>query len=685
MSTGSRSARYGEAGSIIPLLAIALPVFTLLLVFVVDVGHWLEHRRHLQLQVDAGALAAGGVFQNCFNGLGSTPIEDTARTYAGATGTPVAPGPTIYNQQVNNRSNVHVLVNSTDYWASSWSTEFDDGGHPCTTSFIDLKATDANVPWFFKFGGSVVSSIKAHARVKLVQETSKTGTIPVAVPDPGTITGAAVELIDEETQTVLGSAPLTSSAPSGGFVTWQGTLPSPVNIGSSRYLGVRVKLTGQTPAPGTIDCGAIGVQCYDAGTIPAAPASPVPTRGILFARGFPSSGIGDGAGAPVVRSLTLSTASCTDAYFNGGACTVLVSADATFASIADNKITFTATATDEASTGGNYSDTNELKHLSGTTWASIGNGQFKYFTLPAEMGAIDFRLGWKQTDGVVNGTPCTSSAPCSGNWGNVLFQRGFTRADWLSGPIRLIQLWEGGAQTTGSFAQGSSHTFTVKLQVPTALANAAGVSDPKIYLRVLGGQSQNQTIDCDPGYPNVRDELANGCRPEYKVNDLGNTCPSPYDYSSLTSQPQPWPCARVQTGGSIGQESQGMDDRILQAGTCAQHSNNWSSSWTTDSSGKPVFRPPAGDTRLISVILTQFGAFGGSGNTAVPVTGFAEFYVTGWGHNGSSQGCSGDDTVPGAGWVVGHFVKYVDSVNTGGGTQTCNTSALGTCVPVLVQ
>src|SRR5437870_5116132 len=88
-----------ERGSVIPFFAIALPVFMVLLVFVIDVGHWFEHQRHLQLQVDAGALAGGDAFQDCFNGVGSGPnMKVNARNYSGATAAPVAPGPSVYNK-----------------------------------------------------------------------------------------------------------------------------------------------------------------------------------------------------------------------------------------------------------------------------------------------------------------------------------------------------------------------------------------------------------------------------------------------------------------------------------------------------------------------------------------------------------------------------------------------------------
>ena len=112
------------------------------------------------------------------------------------------------------------------------------------------------------------------------------------------------------------------------------------------------------------------------------------------------------------------------------------------------------------------------------------------------------------------------------------------------------------------------------------------------------------------------------------------------------------------------------------------HPNNWSLFGTPGGI-------PAGDPRIVSVFLVPFGAFNGSGsNTTVPVTGFATFYITGWSQgNGGGQGdpCPNADAVNGGGEITGHFIKYVESINTGGGGPLCDFSSLGTCVAVLTE
>src|SRR3954447_1345574 len=97
-----------ERGGVLVLVAIAIPVIVMLASFVIDVGNWYEHRRHLQLQADAAALAGGGLFaaSPCDN----TNIENEARKYGG----PAATGGGVYNPQVGGTasSTLHVLVNS---------------------------------------------------------------------------------------------------------------------------------------------------------------------------------------------------------------------------------------------------------------------------------------------------------------------------------------------------------------------------------------------------------------------------------------------------------------------------------------------------------------------------------------------------------------------------------------------
>jgi hypothetical protein len=87
--------------------------------------------------------------------------------------------------------------------------------------------------------------------------------------------------------------------------------------------------------------------------------------------------------------------------------------------------------------------------------------------------------------------------------------------------------------------------------------------------------------------------------------------------------------------------------------------------------------------------VTPFGSFDGSGNTTVPVTRFAAFYITGWtgqgsGFNNPCQG-NGDDLAPDSATIVGHFIKYVDTTGNGAGSSGCDFTSVDSCALIMTQ
>ena len=147
-----------ESGGVLVLVAVTLPVIIMLASFVIDVGNWYEHKRHLQLQVDSAALAGGGLYaaMPCSN----TNISAEARKYAG----PAATGGGTYNAQVGNTptANLHVLINSTNYYNQGGSDN--SAGTPCSTGFVDVKATETDAPWFLKVANLVGLGESHHQR-----------------------------------------------------------------------------------------------------------------------------------------------------------------------------------------------------------------------------------------------------------------------------------------------------------------------------------------------------------------------------------------------------------------------------------------------------------------------------------------------------------------------------------------
>jgi hypothetical protein len=670
-----------EDGSVLVLVVLWLPVLILFGSFVVDVGNWFTHQRHLQTQADAAALAGGDGFAlPCVSGTNSN-IETQARDYAGKSASTATAR---YNDQIGGtpRTKIHVVLNSTKYFneiPTPPETGFGDLGAACSAAFLDVKMTESNLPWYFA-GGRFVPAINAHARVSLFKETTKSGTLPVAVPDPGTVTAAAVDFIDEDTGAVLGSRNLTSV---GGGAYNNSASPVTVAMSGVSHLGVVVKLSGATPPPATLTCGQPLVLCYD---LSSTNTSGVPSRGVMFVRGFPSGGYTTpgSTGEPSVASVRLTSGPggtvCTDPYFfylASGSCTlgvqaVVAGANSVSATIAD--------------TSGNYNVTNPLSNNAGT-WTTTGSGSFKSFTVPAQDGPLNVTLAWTKTSGTVNGVPCgNGNNACKGTWNGFVFQRSLSGSDTSSGPIQSAVLNDASGTSPHSYVGTATPSLWVNLKMLPALGYATGVASPPVYLRVQG--NQNQTIDCDPNQPNLRSELDFGCGPTYTINSVSggafstdcSTWPTSNNNWNPPAYAQPWPCVSVQTGGAGGQVSSGIEDRMIRLSGIKCPTNNWSSF--------PTFS--ATDPRLVSIVLTPFGAFGGNGNNNIPVTGFAEFYVTGWADSSGGKvkaDCNGDDLPLGADYIVGHFIRYVDTINTGGGTVPCDPSAtaLGNCVVVMTQ
>src|SRR5437588_5445621 len=182
-----------ERGGVLVIVAIFMSSAVMLVAFSIDVGHWFEHKRHLQLQVDNGAFAGATNFNGCISASSAdradktkpanVSIQDTARKFAGDTQHVVS----ALNPQVNNRTHVTVVLNSTKY-PSDGGTDYDDPAGPfCQSGYVDVKATDdlkagsATLPW--NLAGKILPKINAHARVSIRQVSTLAGSLPLAVED----------------------------------------------------------------------------------------------------------------------------------------------------------------------------------------------------------------------------------------------------------------------------------------------------------------------------------------------------------------------------------------------------------------------------------------------------------------------------------------------------------------------
>jgi len=634
-----------EDGAVLALVGLLMPFILLLLVLVVEIGNWYVHKRHLQVQADAAALAAGQHFGECLTAPAGAEgnMETTATAYGGGT----------YNPQVGGAAGNGALAlwfqRNTYPPGVLGPDDTAKGADACSSGMFDVKATESGIPHFFVI--SPLATVHAHARVELRMLTEMKGLLPVAVPDVR-FNYAFATFIDESTGLPPSGCPgpcteqLSKSGTSGGQQLWTAQSPISVPIAGA-HIGVRLRLVGGSdPNAG---CATLFTECYDE----------LSSGGIVHIRGW-STGSGVHA-----ENVWLLPGSCApDAYFAKSDCSAGVQAEI---DLGNHPVSGTGITTNVwASVDG-----------AGKYQLSPGNGTSGLITWTALSGLpvtgpgghqVSLSWDWQQTSGTWNSSSCTTknNNPCKANGTLGFVQRPYEASPDGSGPVQRVQVFESGGSSSGanSFTQGSTHTLGVSIATTGTLLTQSQATDPVINLRVTG--SQNQSIDCDPDVPNLRDEIARGCGPTYVINQsLG--CPG---YNELWGMPQPWPCVKTQTGGSVGQVEQGLKDRILGGSSACTAPINWPN-YSQD------------DRRIIPLIITPFGSFSGSGNDVVPVIDFGAFYVVGW--NGDP--CPGAVSVP-KGYIAGHFIKYIPRNPTGSGDTVCHLSdptQLTPCAAVLTR
>jgi hypothetical protein len=670
-----------DRGSVLVMVAVWMTSAVALMTFVIDVGHWFEHRRHLQLQMDAGALAGGGNFNGCFgasaasksdpNSAANLQVENAARKYAGDT-LHIA---SAFNPQVNNQSNVTVVLNSTDY-PNQGGTDFSDpAGPPCTAAYIDLKSTDAGVPWFL--AKQIVPGINAHARVSIQQVSSLSGALPLAVRDVNPLDVGAIFIDEGNANAVLGRQDLTAGAaqPLNGVnvVGWTGGPLSVAVPNATTKIGVVIALCSNAancgPSKGTAwltsgsvaaVCSELYVQCWNNGS-----------TGLDFVQGYSTTGTGTST-APIVRSVTLTKGTCSDdssPYFllNAG-CNLGVQAQLDFGITTNPSLPpaqggLSATATVGGCTLSYVSSSGTTSSWSASSCLSIASGA----------GQSAQTLNWSTGTGKIK---------VSGSFANVArpFANDGAAGSYFNAtgsyPVAYLQVSQGASCASGlgnSVPYGTSTNLCVGVGILGNLKAAANAADPTQILKFIGSNgSHSGAIDCGNG--NLRNDIINGCNFPVKLN-TGAACPDATHPQTVMAQ-GPSGCAKINTGQTVGQARQGMDARFTPNGICDP--NNWSQ----------YPNIPSGDPRVVPMIVTLSDAFGGSGSGWVPVTDFAAFYVTGW--DSQSNACSGvnEAAPPGAGngTIWGHFIMYVgDLGNSTGGSACTFTAGLTPCIPVLTQ
>jgi putative Flp pilus-assembly TadE/G-like protein len=648
-----------QRGAALVMFAVFAPVAILLAAFAIDAGNWFWHKRHLQLQADAGALAAAQNFQQCFTNpsAANAAITTSAQQYSGIAGAP------LYNTQIGETSSneVHELINSQKYYNQSEPVDTTAVEKPpCEAGMVDLKVTETNLPWYWQALSSV-PFINAHARVEILQETKGSGVEPLAVSETAPVAAAAYFVNEDNGDAVLAKATLTKQETNKeGQDVWISS-PTEVTI-NHPHIGVVVALSGNK---NDTQCGDAYVQCFD--------ESATTGPSLLHIQGWSSSGSGTGSyKAPIAREVTLQPVTCSDPYFAAGGkgCSIAITAKLDLGATPNPAgVTVSASVGGGSATPMTYSGTSQKWTVSGVAVPNEGSNR------------VDLK---------VECDPKAANSVCAAEKKTVSttledVQRAYA-AGASSGPIAGAWVSEPGAQEpvpgsedADSYEECAScaHKLVVTVDVAGSIGNASGFKDPLRQLRFEG--QQGVRVSCPPpakqSGSEYRTRLEQGCPGTYAVNTSNPSC---------TANTQPYDCLTVGlTGKDTGPTLQGIQERIENhppSGDRYYCPNNWQDN---NNGGVPII--PSNDSRIIQVFIIPYGTIDSSGrsllgNEEVPIENFATFYVTGF----PGDGCATDQKTGNA-EIVGHFMKYINTVNNDEGGEKCVANSLGECVAVLTR
>jgi hypothetical protein len=673
-----------ETGAIAVVVAIAFPVFLLSGVIAVDISNWNVHKRQLQIQADAGALAGGAAFQFPCSSTVNASVLSTAEQYAGDA--------TYGAGRLNTFTDIpdsehHVLYNSPTYYGGR--TKPDPGapaltGSPCNDSAIDVKVTETHVGAFFS-NLIFASHIDASARAQLKEAAGIHGLMPVAVPDPGTVQGAWIQFFDEASNANVGAPVKLTQNGTVNNVAMYATPATTVNVTTDK-LGVRAIISGSATDN---NCTDDGVECYDQSST---------STTLLSVRRWPTTDPDSAATQPQpwVSDLRLGvdpagTAPCATPYFadvplSASPCNMNVFATVHFSTKSGSGITSLANQTVSVTMGGS---TINLKPPVDTNPATSNNIWTGSIPVTTSSGSSQLGLILDQHQGTVHGTGCKNNngngSACTVTIGDA--QRVYGASALTSGPLGIVQIDEVTSSGLSTYANSiprctsspCNHQFIVTLGINTLHVATSG--ERPTVLRLLFNQqnsSQNQSLVCDPNNRNLVSELTTGCNGDFRIAEPGE-CDGVQHQTDL---PSPWPCVETKGGEQPNAVAQAMKARIMGgAGSCTPtNANHWSS----------FPNLPTNDNRIVPLFLTAFGSFEGSGKATVPIVSFAEFYITGWttqGGGGQPANCNNDPvpTDTKGGYLVGHFIKRVVPNSDGDNGQDCNPTDLSPCTPVLTK
>jgi Putative Flp pilus-assembly TadE/G-like len=696
-----------ENGAVLVLFAFFTPVAILLVALVLDVGNWFEHKRHLQLQADAGASAAAQDFQYPCTAGGKTKLYKTAGLYGGAQSTITPEGKVdtfseaerkenkqLYNTQVGSTSqeNIHYEINKKTYYGQASQGQPSEvttvEQAPCEAGMIDVKATETELPWLFQAFN--VKNINAHARVSILQQSTATGVSPLAVEASAPTTAKAYFINEDKPTEILASEKLEQKTNAQGEVetnaqgqeVWSNSPGVPVPI-TKPHIGVVVALGGTASGP-TCPSHAY-VNCFD--------EKPGPS--LLHIQGWSALGAGK-VTSPLAREVTLSTPkpdTCTGEYLSSPSaqdCTFAISAriayggpETTEGSTETAGITVTPVLKWTENGKAKKREEGQLVHVKASGkefWTSTLN-------LPHEAGSVEINLKVKCAKGA---TLCPKENE-EGTAEDV--QRIYAASASTSGTIEgaSISTTQGTPDSFEVCEAGHAEctpTLNVTVDVAGALANATGFESHLYNLKLGAGEAN--VIGCvppkEPSGSKYRENLEEGCQYQYTLNTSEPSCPEPYV--------QPYNCVGEGRGVQHGPFEQGLNDRIVCGGGKFQK-EIWEkekkcevasptrlkfycpSSWANNNGGA-VPNLPRDDSRIVQVFVEPYGSLAVG---AAPIQNFATFYVTWW----EGDPCGSDKQVTPGSNIEGHFIKYVAPNGNGEPEKKCELNSLGSCVATLTE
>ena len=401
-----------ERGQVVVFFALLIPVFFAIGAVVIDIGNFYVHKRHLQTQVDAAALAPAREFTGCYDPLAwdsaNLRIKEHSLGYSGDTLRPgvVGSNPSrSVNQQIQEPNDVRVALNSSAYWAKSNGLVPGTSGYGldntmdsnangdkrfCDEKSIDVKATDDEVPLLWGLI-PVHPSPKSHARAALFWEDGARGILPFAVPE--VVPGAVLAIfVNEDTGAILGTPTKLINAPGGSpneFSIYSAAVAASIDTGNGlENIGViilvsRADITNpSTSGPlGTI-CTQVGVRCYSGNG---------PTNGLALVNIYKSGGPTPRLGRTVVGGCN-SPPNYSPYFSRTGDCTVGVTAEIDFGAAWPGPPSPSVKLYDSENCSGGGTDM--TPDATGTAWNALE-------TLP-EGGQAPFSIDWKAGSGPSN-------------------------------------------------------------------------------------------------------------------------------------------------------------------------------------------------------------------------------------------------------------------------------------------